>query len=225
MTPREMQGAFEYAIHKYDQVGIVKSDVIFHWLNTALIQFVETKYSNKIESFEETQTVTDELKNLVSEVSINTTNYTFRSNGYVASLPSNYLHALNEEVTIQFNNSEGTLVIKRVGVVDSSSATVTSQLTDPYSPHILHYGSAKPIRLFNDTGVVLLSDGNYTVPVYHLRYLRYPSKITLANHSTEYIDIPSQNHIEIVEVAALLFLKSLGIPPSQPNKNENNKNN
>ena len=65
MTPREMQGAFEYELNNYDKVGIVKSDVIFYWLNTALIQIVETKYSNAQDSFEESQNITDDLKNLV----------------------------------------------------------------------------------------------------------------------------------------------------------------
>ena len=221
MSPREFQGAFEYEINKYDQVGIVKSDVIFYWLNTSLIQFVETKFSNNKESFEETQKVTDELKNLVTEVSIDTTSYTFRDNGYKASLPNNYFHKLNEEVKITYTDAEGTVVNKRVGIIESSSAVVTEMLADPYSPHRLHYGNAKPLRLFTDVSVILLSDGQYSVPTYYLRYLRMPSSITLDNHDTEYTDLPSFTHEDIVRVAALLYLRSLGIPPSQPNDNNN----
>jgi len=221
MSPREFQGAFEYEINKYDQTGIVKSDTIFYWLNVSLIQFVETKFSNTIESFEETQKVTDELKNLIAEVSIDTTSYAFRDNGYKALLPENYLHKLNEEVSITYTDAEGTAKVKRVGVVDSSSATVTNMLADPYSPHRLHYGSAKPLRLFTDVSVILLSDGNYLIPTYYLRYLRIPTKLSLADPFTEYTDLPSSVHEDVVRVAALLYLRSLGIPPSQPNENEN----
>ena len=214
-----MQSAFEYEINKYDQIGIVKSDVIFYWLNVALDQYVETKYSNSKESFEETQKVTDELSRLVKEVSLPATNYTFRENSYSVTLPDNYLHALTEEVDLVIGSAT-----KRMGVVDSSSATITSQLKDPYSEHILHYGGAKPLRLFNENSVILITDGNYTVSKYVLRYLRNPSRIVLSGTTEDYSDLPLNVHEELVRLAALLFIRSVGVPPNQQENNNNNDN-
>ena len=217
MTPREMQSAFEYELNKYDEVGIIKSDVIFYWLNTAAIQYAETIYSNNNQSVEETQKVTDILKNLIKEVDISTASYTFRPNSYQATLPTDYLHALNEEVEIVPTNGES----KRVHITKVTSDTLDMELNNPYSPHFLHYDSAKPLRLFNKDVVILISDGNYTIPTYYLRYLKYPKEISLTDHDVEYTDFPANVHEDIVKLASVLLRESVGVPPNPQQTNEN----
>jgi len=224
MSPREFQEAFEYTVNKYDEVGIVPSDTIFYWLNTAIIEFVEVNYSNEKESFEETQKVTDVLKNLVVEESLQTANYTFRNNSLMATLPEDYLHAVNEEVKIQYSVTAEATEVKRVGVTDSSSALLANQLADPYSPYRLHYRSAKPLRLFNSGKVILITDGNYTVLEYYLRYLRNPALLVLSNTSEDYKDLPKNVHRDIVKIAASLYLRSVGVSLAhQPKQQESNK--
>jgi len=58
MTVRELQGSLQLEINNYDQPGILTSDTLFYWLNKALQQYVEMRYSGDAESFEQTQKVT-----------------------------------------------------------------------------------------------------------------------------------------------------------------------
>ncbi len=214
MTSREMQSAFEYEINKFDVADITSSDIIFYWLNTSIQQFVEARYSNPTESFEETQKVTDELKYLVKEVTITPTGAGNWPNGYFFNLPADYAHALNEEVTIEYPhpNNGAVDVNKRVGITEVSSTTISSQIGDPYSTFKLHYEQAKPLRLFMTDQVELITDGNYTVEEYFLRYLKIPVEIDLTVQPTE---LPVNVHRIIIQAAAMLYLRSLGISEQQ----------
>jgi len=209
MTIRELQYAFQVTVNKYDKVGIIKSDVVFLWLNTAIIEYTNTLYSNNVESFEQSQKITDALKLLVEETIIDTAvdNSFGRENTFKAVLPLDYLHALNEEVGIIVNGDT-----KRVSITPTTSALLNKQLTDPYSSFLLHYESAKPLRIFTDVNVSLITDGNYTVDKYYLRYLRQPANISLTDDvNAPFNDFPIDAHVVIVELAAMLYLKSIGI--------------
>jgi len=223
MTPRHLQDAFEYEVNKYDSSEILTSDLIFHWINNAVMQYVENLYSNERDSFEETQAVTDDLKELIEEVLIPTTLNASREFSYNAILPLDYLHAVNEEVTISFEhpNDPQVTITKRKGITHASSATVNSQLADPYSSHRLHYESAKPLRLFTQGEVNLLTDGNYTVDAYLLRYLRLPTKVSL---ETDMNFLPDSVHYDIIKLAIALYLRSIGIStePTQKSVRRNN---
>ena len=98
---------------------------------------------------------------------------------------------------------------------ESSSTTVSNQITDPYSTFKLHYESAKPLRLFMVDQVELITDGNYTVEEYFLRYLKVPVEIDLTVQPTE---LPVSVHQIIIQAAAMLYLRSLGISEQQQPK-------
>jgi len=216
MTIRELQEGFQLVTQNYDQPGILTSDVIFYWLNKAYVKLVETYYSNDKESFEQTQNITDILKNLIVEVTI-TPAVPIDIYGvqlFKCTLPAGYMHALNERVTLDIPNPNdpGTLITKESSVVDASSSTLNSLLTDPYSAHRVHYESAEPLRLFTDTSVDLYTDGNYEVTEYYLRYLKTPIILVLPakdSPDAEFTELPSNNHNDLIVLASKMYADSI----------------
>jgi hypothetical protein len=157
------------------------------WLNKGILKFVKTRYSGvnlKKESFEETQKRTDDLHLLVKTVSITIADsgvtYEDGRTEYVVdttsdSWPSDYMFAIQEEVATATVNEIAS--VNRWGVIQCDHDQYRKKIEDPFSEHILHYGSAKPIRLFDSNNVHLITDGNYTLAAYYLTYLRKPQKL------------------------------------------------
>lgn len=229
MTPREMQNDFEYKVNRYDSELIIESDIIFHWLNVAQDREVKNRYSGNNQkgiSFEQNQQITEDLSTLVKEEQLAVTPGplgTDKPNSSSVILPTDLLYTVGEEVTIQFNDIRGQYVItKRQGITECTSDTYTRRVADPYSEHILHYETAKPLRLFKSNYVELVSDGNYSIPLYHIRYIRIPNAITLSGASCE---LPEHLHQEIVDRAVTLFLASISDSNYETNKVELNQNN
>ena len=187
-----MQYSFEYGVNKYDSSDSVDSSVVFYWLNEAQERIIKTRYSGvnpKGESFEESQKRTDDLRTLIKESRVYLTSGIDginKPNSYIAALPSDYMLMVGEEVLIQFNDLTNTLAItKRVGVTESSSNTYSNQVNDPYSEHRLHYEIAKPLRLFKDNYVELVTDGNYIINFYYIRYIKLHTNIDLGGPNCE----------------------------------------
>lgn len=204
MTPRQMQDEFELGVNRYDSELMVSSNVVFYWINEAQERLVKTRYSglnSKGESFEETQKRTDDLRTLITEATIATSAGGSKPNSYTADLPDNYFIALGEEVDVNVDS-----VITRTGIAQCTVDTYNTAIKNPFSTHNLHYGEAEPLRLFLGNVAELISDGNYSVDNYYLRYLRYPSFITLGGADCE---LPEHMHKEIVAKAVNLFLESV----------------
>lgn len=208
MTAREMQSAFELEVNRFDSEMMVESFIIFYWLNEAQNRIVKTRYSGvnaKGESFEQTQKRTDDLRTLVVESTIIPTIGTVKPNSFVASLPADYMFALGEEVTISYINPLTSIAeTKRGGITDCTTDTYSRQVKDPYSEHVLHYESASPLRLFREDSVDIITDGNYDIDSYYLRYMKLPGTISL----TSDCELPTHIHTEIVTEATKLFLEA-----------------
>jgi len=227
MTLRELQGDFQLEIQNYDQPGILQSDVIFYWLNEALLKFVDTYYSNDKESFEQTQRVTDVLRRLVVEATIAPSLPVNRYGVqvYTIDLPTDYMNALNERVTIEVPNpNDGNLtIIDNTSVTDSTSATLNHQLVDPYSTHRVHYESARPLRLFMGDNVDLYTDGTYSIVEYYLRYLRRPTIIEQPpknDPDRDFTDLPPDVHHDLVALAAKMYADSVKGNEAPPRQTE-----
>jgi hypothetical protein len=67
----------------------------------------------------------------------------------------------------------------RQGVTQVTADTYRAQIDNPYSEHILDNNEAKPLRLFIGDLVEFITDGNYGVIKYHLRYLKRASKVNI----------------------------------------------
>lgn len=112
------------------------------------------------------------------------TDVTAKPNSYlidISDFPVDYLLFLNDEASITFNHEvTGVSTSLRTYPVVCTSDTYSSRVNDPYSEHRLHLSTARPLRLFSDKGVELITDGQYTISNYYLKYLRKPTRVNYA---------------------------------------------
>lgn len=209
------------------------------WLNMAIRRFVKTRYSGvniKKESFEETQKRIDDLRTLVEHVAlymIENDNATLvgpyaltttpLENSYVLltpvnSWPSDYWFALSEECEIAPTGGS----TSRQGVTECTMDEYRQRIDDPFSEHKLHYGVAKPLRIFNANSVELVTDGDYSINRYYLTYLRVPATVNNVPAGTTDCDLPEHTHDEIVKMAASMMLENIEQPRYQTHMNEVN---
>jgi len=200
MTPREMQSSFELEVNRFDSELLVESHIIFYWLNESQEAFTKDTYSD----FEQSQKDTEDLRTLIVEGRIATvagTTGVNKPNSYTATFPAGYFITLGEEAEITIP-VVGTY---RTAITDCDLNTYTRVVEDPYSKHNLHYEKAYPLRLTYQDTVELISDGQYTVDFYNLRYLKLPYTIELEGLDCE---LPEHVHTIIVQEAVKLFLAS-----------------
>jgi hypothetical protein len=91
-------------------------------------------------------------------------------------------------VNANFTDNTGSSVVtyypaKRQGVKETTADTYRLLIDDPLSEHILHYYDARPLRMFNDTNVELVTDGQYNIIYYYLRYLKEPTRVNILTNS------------------------------------------
>ena len=81
---------------------------------------------------------------------------------------------------------------------------VNNSLTD------FHYRfhRARPLRVRNSNGCMLLTDKQYKISKYSLGYLRKPTEITLDNPYDEYEDFEDIIMPEIIKIAAQMYLEN-----------------
>ena len=197
------------------------------WLNNAIKKFVKTRYSglnSKTQSFEETQKRIDDLRTLVypfSPNSLSSGSATY-PNSYYAEFPmegsgvgnEDYWFTIQEECEITIGDDSG----NRVGITECTTDEYRQQIDDPYSEHILHYNTAKPLRLTRYNGVFLVSDGAYSVTDYFLMYLKKPDEVVYSTGAD--CDLPEHTHDEIVRMAASMMLENIEQPRYKTHMNE-----
>lgn len=214
MTTRQMQSAFELELARHDSELMIDSNTIIYWLNQGIQRLSKTRYSGSKDGngFEQSQKRIDDLRTLISEIKLYVlpgVDGVNKPNSSVATLPDDYWFAINEEVIAQFPDITGNFsTTKRIGVTESTHDTYTRQVEDPYSEHILHYEQAKPLRLFKDNTVEIITDGNYQINLYYLRYIKSPVIIDLNGNNC---DLPEHMHQEVVMVSTELYLESIGV--------------
>ena len=221
MTTPEMHTAVKQHLDKTTalELPVFETVEIDFWLNEAIRKFVKTRYSGvnpKRESFEETEKRTNDLRTLINTTSISAGQSETFPNGTPFTLPSEYWFAIQEEATI----AEGAVTLGRFGITECTYDEYRQKLDDPFSEHILHYGAAKPIKLFDTTQVELVSDGNYTISHYHLTYLKKPTEV---EHTAPVnCNLPEHTHDEVVKLAANMMLENIEQPRYQSHMNEVN---
>jgi len=191
---------------------------ILYWINRAIETFVKTRWDGnnpKSEGFEQSQKRIDDLKSLVVESTISTSEGTIKPNSYIAAIPVNYLFTLGEEVSITYIKN-GISTTSRVGVTETTVDKYRSDIDNPFSEHILHNYTAKPLRLYRGAYVEFISDGNYIIPTYYLRYLVIPTTVT----TSVSCNLPSHTHYEVVKLATKIYLESIKDPRLQTYNNE-----
>jgi hypothetical protein len=222
MTPLEMQVGFEIEVGSIDSTLKPLTTDIFYWLNQAIVKFVKTRYSGinfKGESFESSQKRIDDLRTLVTEVTLTPVTGTNKPNCWIATIPGDYMFTVGEEVTISYVNSNSETVTLREGITEISSNTYRQEIDNPFAAHILLYGEAYPLRLYYGSYVELITDGNYTITAYYLRYISQPTTISLTSSNS---NLPIHTHTEIVKLAVSMYLENIKNPRYQSYINEIN---
>lgn len=213
MTAGEMKDLFLILYDKITNLaapGYTDAE-ISDFLNKAQLQFVKRRYSEKgnqyQEGFEETEKRRKDLaqltRNLEAPLSSDQTGAS--PNGYFYDLPEGYLYTLREEATIVSTDE----------CIDGNRINIKPITHDEYSINLLN-PFKKPDKTvvwrldFSNVGAVisptvttkrheLVTDGNYTIGTYHVRYLHIPANIDIINDIGSELD-PSV-HDELVDIA------------------------
>jgi hypothetical protein len=190
----------------YPDFGPEEIDV---FLNKAITKFVEQRAygtNPKKDGLEVTQKRFDDLLTLISNTNISTfgTSSQLKPNAVTAALPSDYLHAIQEEVNISYLDCNNTITFARVPVYPITHDTYNKLIRDPFNKPdetgIFRMGLGGNMELISSSGV--------TITTYFLRYIAKPDEV---RYGTAYptpttdvqCDLPAHTHREIIELAVI----------------------
>lgn len=170
------------------------------------------------EGLESNQTLRDYTRYITKNANITNVFNTVENkpHGFFAALPFDYRVALNEECTISYIDCDGIIQTKRVLVTpithDKYYKVIDNPFTTPYLDNVVQLPCSTS-SLSNT--VELITDGSYSISIYHLRYLRNPQ---LIQYGSQYVTpLPDQDcelateqsHKEVVAIAVMLALGKL----------------
>ena len=190
MTLAEMHIEFKLGLDKTDSLNYpnFEPEEIDLWLNNAQGRFVKTRYvhNSKSETFEETQKRTDDLRTIVTEVTLLPSAATTptKPNGILFDLPNGtmggpdiYWFAINEECEIRYEDCNGSWVDERTGVYATQHDDYDKMIDDPFNKP----NKGVVLRLMHGLWAELITDGTFTINQYFLRYIRKPVTLDLIN--------------------------------------------
>lgn len=206
MRERDFQIQFERQLQTmvpgYNISTKLTSDTIFSYINRAKDEYVKQLYR----VFQQNQEITDKLRTLVDKTIYTKSDFTVDDNRWLTNYPDNYLFTLGEEVSINiYSNNCPLLVVKTRDVLEATIETVDRMLENSLSEYHLHHNQARPIRLYTENKIVLITDGNYGIAKYILTYLRYAKDLG-KDLVKEYTELPEVTHQEIVDAAVRLYI-------------------
>lgn len=234
----QLQEAFEIELNKLDD-NLTKptTNITEYFLNAGLDKFWKTRYSEnnfKRESFEQTQKRIDDLRTLVTEYNFENGEITKVNNTlYTVTLPDNYLILLGDTVGITpadgvdnpcwSTDENGNYVIHYSDTIEGTIETIDRIRENSLSEYHLRYTKARPIKLIANDLIKLYTDGKYKVSKYIIQYLRKPNKIDIhSNPFEEYTDMPEHTQLEIIKLAAQLYIENQMNPRYNSYSNEVN---
>lgn len=200
--------AFEIEINKIDDaLGKPSTDDSLFWLNQAVGKFVRTRFKD---GYEITENRREDLIRLFKTEIYDITNIDYLDvqpnyDEYIIRYPNDFLYALNEDVVIsdtKGNNLMDTCMFECTQ--DSFMYRINNSLTD------FHYRfkRARPLRIRHANGCKLLTDKNYRIHQYTLGYIKKPNEITLENPFDFYDDFEDTIMLEIVKIAAQMYIEN-----------------
>lgn len=204
--------AYELEINKLDDtIDKPVTDDSLYWINQATVKFAKDRFNGnapKRTSYEQNEKRTRDLVNLLRETSTSEfeTNTTHPSYDYYEyQYPEDMMFVLNEDVIISDNyggHELDTCVFECTA--DSFMYRVNNKLTD------FHYRfhRARPLRVRTKDGFRLLTDKKYKIKTYTLGYLKVPTEITNEDPYTDYTDFEDYTWLEIVKIAAQMYIEN-----------------
>lgn len=206
--------SLEREINKFDNpVDKPSTDESLFWLNQAVAKFIKLRFNGDLihkTSYEQNEKRRTDLINLY----VNKTYGKFDMNkdasepsydSFTIKYPDDFMFSINEDVVISDTNDQNKMNTCMFECTqDSFMFRVTNSLTDFH----YRYHRARPLRIRNNDGCVLLTDKNYNIYKYTLGYLRKPTEITLENPFDEYKDFEDIIMPEIIKIAAQMYLEN-----------------
>lgn len=228
MTNLQLQESFEIELNKLDDNLTKPTSLITeYFLNAGLDKFWKTRYSEnnyKREPFEYTQKRIDDLRTLVTDHVYHQNDIDIINNGqYTVILPDNYVLLLGDTAGIQpadgvinecwEKDQDGNYITHYSDTIEGTIETIDRIKENSLSEYHLKYTQAKPIKLQSNDLIKLYTDGKYKVSEYQIQYLRKPNKIDIHTKPfDEYTDMPEHTHLEIVKLAAQLYIENQANP-------------
>lgn len=220
----DILAAFELEINKInDTLEKPLTDDSLYWLNQAIVKFTKDRFNGnapKRTSYEQNEKRTRDLINLLKEQTID--NIFFSDNHasydeYEYLYPADMMFVLNEDVVISDQNDNykmDTCVFECTA--DSFMYRVNNKLTD------FHYRfhRARPLRIRTKEGFKLLTDKKYKINSYTLGYLKVPEEITSEDPFKEYKDFEDHTWLEIIKIAAQMYIENQSDPRYKTITNE-----
>lgn len=224
----ELQESFEIELNKLDDALTKPTSLITeYFLNAGLDKYWKTRYSDnnyKREGFEQNQKRIDDLRTLVTEHKYDEQDInTVSKELYTVTIPDDYLLLLGDTAGIApadgvinecwEKDSNGNYIVHYSDTIEGTIETVDRIRENSLSEYHLRYTKAKPIKLQSNDIIKLYTDGNYKVAKYIIQYLRRPNKIDIhTNPFDEYTDMPEHTQLEIVKLAAQLYIENQADP-------------
>lgn len=186
------------------------------FLNNAQDRFIEERaYGTnfKKEGFEENQKRFDDLRNIIKNYKTTTftTTVNNKPNGVFINLPTDYRHAIQEDIKINYQDCKDSSTIKVSKVVplshDRYNRTVNDPFNKPYEDQIVRLG-------YEGNVFELITDSNTSINEYHLRYIATPPRVQYGStYATPTTDVNSiladHTHREIINIAIELALENI----------------
>ena len=224
MRAIDILASFELEINKLnDAINKPLTDDSLYWINQAIMKFVKDRFNGnapKRTSYEQNEKRTRDLINLLKEqkefdVQIDNSHPSYDE--YEYTYPEDMMFVLNEDVIISDNNDEypmDTCVFECTA--DSFMYRVNNKLTD------FHYRfhRARPLRVRTKEGFKLLTDKKYKINSYTLGYLKVPDEITNNDPYKEYTDFEDYTWLEIIKIAAQMYVENQADPRYKTLTNE-----
>ena len=211
----DLIAAFELEINKIDDsLNKPVTDDSLYWINQAMFKFVKDRFNGnapKRTSYEQNEKRARDLINLFRKVDYDTPQYEPHAsyNSYEYTYPTDMMFTLNEDVTI--SNNAGNYVMDTCMfecTADSFMYRINNGLTDFH----YRYHRARPLRVRTREGFCLLTDKNYRINSYTLGYLKVPEEITHEDPYREYKDFEDYIWLEIVKIAAQMYIENQSDP-------------
>ena len=231
MTVNEMHLQFKIGVDKTDSLNSANFTPaeIDIYLSDAQEQFIEQRaYGNntKRESAEETQQRVKNLQSIVRNQTITPLAPTAdnKPNGVFVTLPSDYRHALEEEVLVSYVDCNNAVQQQRVPVVALQHDKYARAVTNPFSKPNTNKVYRLPFGRFNNAEhFEIISSTDYSIVAYYLRYLKNPAKINQANrilpvpsiNGSQEGDLADEAYREIIRMAVRNALGDIESPRTQ----------
>lgn len=128
---------------------------------------------------------------------------------YSCNYPKDMMYVLNEDVVIADLNDDylmDTCVFECTA--DNFMYRINNSLTDFH----YRYHRARPLRVRTKDGFKLLTDKKYKIHRYTLGYLKVPTEINPTDPYAEYTDFEDNIWIEIIKIAAQMYVENQSDP-------------